>query len=269
MISLIKRVPKWGKWALAGAAVVLVFRKAAVWAVIAGLSAVLHVTGVSIHVPKFAWPWTSITHGTTTNTDVGPWVLQRIEGISRPALGRANFNFLFNRKVSKNIGPWPCWYQETFYAVGYASATVDLNPGPAWWSEAGHYDLQVLSNPSDGKPGRVTVAMTLPMPQLPQSVHDITIDNTASRPVASDHSWTYPGFGCGVLIRPQFAQSVLYAEAQQLAYWKSTHLTSVTRPLISAAETEATTTIRDSFIQPTLNALGYDLTKFTVIWYGS
>ena len=113
-----------------------------------GLSAALHLAGINIHLPsvRFAWPWQTVTAGTTTNTDLGPWVLQKIEGISKPALGEASFNFLFTHKVSKSIGPWPCWYASTFYAVGHASATVDLNPGPAWWTPAlGHYRLQVLS----------------------------------------------------------------------------------------------------------------------------
>ena len=38
------------------------------------------------------------------------------------------------------MGFLPCWYSATFYAVGRASATVDLNPGAAWWKPAtGHY----------------------------------------------------------------------------------------------------------------------------------
>ena len=95
--------------------------------------------------------------GTTTNTDLGPWVLQKIEGISKPALGQANFNFLFTHKVSKNIGPWPCWYASTFYAVGHASATVDLNPGPAWWAPAsGPLPAAGAQPPAQGKPGHVT-----------------------------------------------------------------------------------------------------------------
>jgi len=150
-------------------------------------------------------------------------VLQKIEGIDKPALGTENFNFLFTHKVSRNIGPWPCWYSATFYTVGHASATVDLNPGPSWWKPAtGHYTLTVTRKPASGKAGQVTVAMTLPSPQLPQSVHDITVDDTLSQPVASDHSWTYPGFGCGVLMRPQFTQSVLYGQAQQEAFSRAT-----------------------------------------------
>ena len=108
--------------------------------------------------------------------------------------------------------------------------------------------------------------MMLPAPQLPQSAHDVTIDNLPSKPVATQHSWTYPGFGRGVLVRPQFAQSVLYGQAQQIAFYKATRAPAVTRPLIQSAETEATQTIRDNFIQPTLNALGYTLTKFSIRW---
>jgi hypothetical protein len=108
--------------------------------------------------------------------------------------------------------------------------------------------------------------MALPLPQLPQSVHDVTVDDTLSRPISTDHSWTYPGFGCGVLLRPQFAQSVLYAQAQDIALYQATRLTSVTRPLIGAAENEAVQMIRDNFIQPTANRLGYTLTAFSIRW---
>jgi hypothetical protein len=263
------RMPRSVKWMLVLAAAGFIFRRAIASVVLAALAATLHFLGLNVHLPsvRFGWPWQAITAGTTTNTDLGPWVLQKIEGISRPALGQANFTFMFTHKVSKNIGIWPCWYASTFYAVGHASATVDLNPGPAWWSPAqGHYRLQVLSRPRGGQPGQVTVTMMLPAPHLPQSAHDVTIDNLPSKPVATQHSWTYPGFGCGVLVRPQFTQSVLYAQAQQIAFYKATRAPQVTGPLIRSAETEATTTIRDNFIQPTLNALGYTLKQFTLRW---
>jgi hypothetical protein len=266
-----RRIPRWAKWtaAIAGG---LIFRKAVASIALVALSAALHVVGVNVHLPsiRFGWPWqasTSVVSTTTTNTDLGPWVLQKIEGISKPALGRVTFNFLFTHKVSKSIGPWPCWYAATFYAVGYASATVDLNPGTAWWAPAtGHYALRVLTRPVDGKPGSVSLSMVLPQPQLPQSVNDVTINDLPSKPVATQHSWTYPGFGCGVLLRPQFAESVLYAQAQQMAFYKSTHVPQITRPLISAAETEAAQTIRDNFIQPTVNAFGYTLASFAITW---
>jgi hypothetical protein len=124
----------------------------------------------------------------------------------------------------------------------------------------------VLSRPAGGKPGTVAISMTLPPPQLPQSVHDITIDNIPSKPVSTEHSWTYPGMACGLILRPQFAQSVLYAQAQQIAFYKAVHSPTVTRPLIAAAEGEATQTIRDNFVQPTVNALGYRLTEFQLNW---
>jgi hypothetical protein len=264
-----RRIPLPVKWGAIILLIGLIFRKAVAWAVLLALSSVLHIVGVNVHLPhvKLAWPWQSVSAGTTTNIDLGPWVLQKIEGISKPALGTANFTFTFTHKVSKNIGIWPCWYSSTFDATGHASATVNLNPGAGWWAPtAGHYKLQVLSRPVTGEPGRVSVVVVLPKPQLPQSVHDVTVDNTLSHPIDTQHSWTYPGFGCGGLIRPQFAESVLYSQAQSMAFGQARTNPQITRPLISAAETEAGQIIRNNFIQPTVNALGYTLVDFTLRW---
>ena len=263
------RVPPKLKWAALLVLAALIFRKAIAWAVLTALGATLHLVGINMHLPhvSFGWPWQSVSAGTTTDTDVGPWVLQKIQGISRPALGTENFNFTFTHKVSKSIGIWPCWYSATFATVGHASATVDLNPGPAWWTPAtGHYRLQVLSRPAGGAPGRVSVAIVLPRPQLPQSVHDVTVDDTMSRPIDVQHSWTYPGLGCGALIRPQFSESVLYGQAQNLAFAQVRQNPKVTGPLISAAEAQATRMIENNFIQPTVNALGYTLADFAIHW---
>jgi hypothetical protein len=267
-----RRVPRWLKWAAVLALAGLIFRKVIAFAVLVTLSGALHLIGLNVHLPslKLTWPWQSIAAGTTTDTDIGPWVLQKIEGISRPALGTENFNFVFTHKVSKSIGFWPCWYSSTFYAVGRASATVDLNPGASWWApSSGHYRLTVLSRPTIGTPGRVRVAIVLPPPQLPQSVHDITVDNTLSHVISTDHSWTYPGFGCGALLKPQFSPAVLFGQAQNLAFYQATHNPAVTQPLIGTAETEATQIIRDNFVQPTVNALGYTLTAFILQWSGA
>jgi len=264
-----RRIPRKLKWAAVLVLVGLIFRKVIAWAVLVALSATLHLIGLNVHVPhiKLAWPWQSIGAGTTTDTQVGPWVLQKIEGISRPALGTENFNFTFTHKVSKSIGIWPCWYSSTFAAVGHASARVDLNPGPAWWTPAsGHYRLQVLSRPVTGTPGRVAVTIALPQPRLPQSVHEVTVDNTLSHPIDVQHSWTYPGLGCGALIRPQFSVSVLYSQAQSLAFSQVRQNPQITRPLISAAESQAAQIIRNNFIQPTVNALGYTLVGFNIHW---
>ena len=247
----------------------LLFRKVIAWALLAALSATLHLFGFNVRLPhiKLAWPWQAISAGTTTDTNVGPWVLQKIEGISRPALGTENFNFTFTHKVSKNIGIWPCWYSSTFASVGHASATVDLNPGQSWWTPAsGHYRLQVLGRPATGVPGRVSVTIMLPQPQLPQSVHDVTVDNTLSHPIDVQHSWTYPGLGCGALIRPQFSVAVLYSQAQNLAFAQVRQDPQITGPLISAAKAQAAQIIRNNFIQPTVNVLGYTLVGFIVHW---
>ena len=265
-------LPRWVKAAALVALLGLIFRKVIAWTAVTVLAGAFHLVGLNVHLPhvELTWPWQSVAAGTTTDTDIGPWVLQKIEGISRPALGTENFNFVFTHKVSKSIGFWPCWYSGTFYAVGRASATVELNPGPGWWAPAsGHYQLKVISRPAGGVPGRVMVTVVLPPPQLPESVHDITVDNTLSHVLATDHSWTYPGFGCGALLKPQFSPAVLYGVAQNLAFAQATHNPAVTRPLISAAENEAAQIIRDNFVQPTVNALGYQLTGFTLRWSGS
>jgi len=264
-----RRIPRTLKWAAVLVVAGLILRKVIAWAVLVALSATLHLVGINVHLPhvRLSWPWQSISAGTTTDTDIGPWVLQKIEGISRPALGTENFDFTFTHKVSKSIGFWPCWYSGTFATVGHASATVDLNPGPNWWTpSSGHYRLQVLSRPATGAPGRVSVTIVLPQPQLPQSVHDVTVDDTMSHPIDVQHSWTYPGLGCGALIKPQFSVSVLYAQAQNLAFAQARNNPQITRPLISAAKVQAAQIIRNNFVQPTVNALGYALAGFTIRW---
>jgi hypothetical protein len=264
------RVPRWVRWSAGTAIVILVFRRAVTWALVTGASGALHLTGVNPHLPHvtLGWPWTQLTApATSSDVLIGPLVLQKIEGIDAPALGTTTFDFLFTRKVSHPMGFLPCWYSATFYAVGTASATVDLNPGPAWWAPAaGHYVLTVLSRPTGGTPGQVSVTMTLPAPRLPQTVHDVSVDDTLSRQVSADHSWTYPGLACGAVIKPQFTQPVLYAQAQQEAFTQATTVTSVTRPLIAAAEKQAGTIIGGNFITPALGALGYTVSSFTLRW---
>jgi hypothetical protein len=261
-------VPRWLRWSVLVVIVAVFFRRIVAWAVLAALSGALHLFGLNVNLPhiSFGWPW-SASSTTSSNTLVGPLVLQKIEGIDKPALGTTTFNFLFTHTVNHSLGILPCWYSATFYAVGKASATVDLNPGASWWKPStGHYVLKVLSKPSGTTPGEVSVTMALPLPQLPQSVHDVSIDNTLSKPVSSDHSWTYPGVACGVIIKPQFSQSVLYAQAQQEAFTQATTVSSVTQPLIAAAEKEADTIIGDNFVTPTLNSLNYKVSQFTIRW---
>jgi hypothetical protein len=236
-------VPRWLRWSAGTVVVIVVFRRAVAWALVAGVSGALHLVGVSAGLPHitFGWPWSSLSApAATSDVLVGPLVLAKIEGIDSPALGTTTFDFLFTHKVSHSMGILPCWYSETFYAVGKASATVDLNPGAAWWQPStGHYVLTVLSKPTGAAPGRASVTMTLPDPQLPQSVHDVSVDNTLSKPVSTDHSWTYPGLACGAIIKPQFTESVLFAQAQQEAFTQATTVKSVTAPLTAAAEKEA------------------------------
>jgi hypothetical protein len=260
------RIPLWARWTAVIVVVGLFFRRIVAWAAIGALSAALHLFGADVHLPhvSFGWPWSS---SSSSSTLVGPLVLQKIQGIDKPALGTTTFNFMFTHKVSHPLGILPCWYSATFYAVAHASATVDLNPGAAWWKPStGHYTLRVLSKPAGSVPGKVAITMALPLPQLPQSVHDVSVDDTLSKPVSSDHSWTYPGLACGTIIKPQFSQAVLYSQAQSEAFKQATTVKSVTRPLIAAAEQEANTIIGTNFVTPTLNALDYKVSSFTIHW---
>jgi hypothetical protein len=260
------RIPRRVRWCVLVVLALALFRRVVAWAALAALSGALHLFGVGVSLPHvaFGWPWSTAS---TSNTLVSPLVLQKIEGIDKPALGRATFDFRFTRTVSKPLGFLPCWYSATFAAVGHAAATVDLNPGASWWKQsAGHYTLTVLTRPSGAAPGTVTVTMALPDPQLPQSVHDVSVDDTLSEPVSSDHSWTYPGLACGAVIRPQFSDAVLYAQAQQEAFRQATTLASVTTPLRAAAETEASKIIGGNFVAPALSALDYRVTRFTIRW---
>lgn len=261
-------IPRWIRWGVPIVVIAALFRRIVAWAVLAALSGALHLFGVNVSLPhvSFGWPWSSSASSSST-TLVGPLVLNKIEGIDKPALGSTTFDFMFTHSVNKPLGILPCWYSATFSAVGHASATVNLNPGAAWWKPStGHYVLKVLSKPSGTTPGQVAVTMALPQPQLPQSVHDVSVDNTLSKPVSTDHSWTYPGVACGVLVKPQFSQSVLYAQAQQEAFKQATTVKGVTQPLIAAAEKEAAAIIGGNFITPTLNSLHYKVSKFTIRW---
>jgi hypothetical protein len=261
-------IPRWLRWTALCVIVLDLFRRIVAWAVLALLSGTLHLFGVSAGLPhvSFGWPWSS-SGRTSSTTLVSPLVLQKLEGIDKPALGSTTFDFRFTHSVSKPLGLLPCWYSATFAAVGHASATVDLNPGASWWKQStGHYLLKVLTRPSGATPGTVSVTITLPDPQLPRSVHDVSVDNTLSEPVSTDHSWTYPGLACGAIIKPQFSDSVLYAQAQLEAFQQATTLGSVTGPLISVAEHEATKIIGNNFVTPTLNSLNYKVSRFAIRW---
>ena len=55
-------------------------------------------------------------------------------------------------------------------------------------------------------------------------------------------------------------------QAQSIAFHQATHNPTITGPLIRAAQAQASLVIRNNFIQPTVNALGYTLTGFTLRW---
>ena len=99
------RIPRWMRWAGAIVIIALFFRRIVAWLALAALSATLHFFGANVRLPDvtFGWPWSS-SSTTSANTIVGPLVLQKIEGIDKPALGTTTFNFLFTHSVSHSLG---------------------------------------------------------------------------------------------------------------------------------------------------------------------
>ena len=123
-------IPRWLRWSVLVVIVLAIFRRIAAWAALAVLSGALHLFGINAHLPhvSFGWPWSA--SGTSTSTTlVGPLVLQKIEGIDKPALGSTTFDFQFTHSVSKPMGILPCWYSATFSAVGHALGHRRPEPG--------------------------------------------------------------------------------------------------------------------------------------------
>ena len=96
-------IPRWAKWTIAIVIVLVFFRRIAAWAALAVLSAGLHLFGANVHLPhiSFGWPWSSAT---TTNTMVGPIVLQKIEGIDKPALGTDELQLRLHQEGDEESG---------------------------------------------------------------------------------------------------------------------------------------------------------------------
>ena len=57
-------------WAAALVVIGLIFRRAIASVVLMALSAAFHLVGVNAHLPsvRLAWPWQTVTAGTTTDT---------------------------------------------------------------------------------------------------------------------------------------------------------------------------------------------------------
>ena len=69
-----------------------------------------------------------------------------------------------------------------------------------------------------------------------------------------------------MVLRPHFPDSVLYSQAQRMAFDKASHSPQIKGSLVSSAEAQAQRTIRNNFIQPTVNGFGYELDRLTIRW---
>ena len=88
---------------------------------------------------RFGWPWQSITSGTTTNIDVGPGCSRRSRASPGPGPGPGELQLRVHAQRLEEHRLLAVLIPATFYAVGHASATFNLNPGPTWWKPStGH-----------------------------------------------------------------------------------------------------------------------------------
>ena len=88
---------------------------------------------------------------------------------------------------------------------------------------SGHYLLQVLSRRWRVSPAGWRSASCCRSRSCRRRCTTSRSTTPLSHPIDTQHSWTYPGFGCGTLLKPQFSASVLYAQAQNLAFYQATH----------------------------------------------
>ena len=190
-------VPRWVKWALPLAAAGFIFRRAIASVVLTALAATLHFLGLNVHLPsvRFAWPWQTITAGTPP-TPIGPVGAAEDRGHLPACPGPGQLQLRVHPQGVQEHRHLAVLVRQHVLRRGPRVGHRQPEPRPGLVDPGpGHYRLQVLSRPRGGQPGRVAVAMVLPPPQLPQSAHDVTIDNILSKPLDTQHSWTYPGFG--------------------------------------------------------------------------
>ena len=100
-------VPRWAKWTALAVLAGLFFRRAVAWAVLAALSAALHLVrrqrAPAAPQVRLALAVDHRRHHHEHSRRAARAAEDR--GDLRPALGTENFNFVFTHTVSKNIGP--------------------------------------------------------------------------------------------------------------------------------------------------------------------
>jgi hypothetical protein len=222
-----------------------------------------------LHLPHISFS-SPVSPATTTITNVGPVILNHLEGIPNPAPAVANYSFNFQiRKTRRILWFWTVGFADTYYVSGEGYAQVLLNPSRTYWKQhPDAFDLTVVRKPvtaANGsvKPGDITLAVTLPQPSLPRSVSGVRLD-PASGPVSGAAHWVGCAFheSCGA---SDLAQVYFTPEVEQMvAYEKLACVAGRARDLAATARREAYSTIYgwlDKFSQ----ALHYNLT-LSISW---
>jgi len=242
-----------------------------------GLIAVALLVAVQFAGSQFRWlrlPHISFSSpvgpAATTITNVGPVILNRLEGLADPAPAEANYSFSFQiQKTRKILWFWTVGFADTYYVSGEGYAQVLLNPGSAYWKQhPGAFDLTVVRRPvaeANGsvRPGDITLAVMLPQPSLPRSVSGVRLD-PVSGPVSGAAHWIGCAFhqSCGAagLAHVYFTPQV----EQMIAYEKLTCVAGGDHGLAAAARQEAYSTIY-GWLGKFSGALHYHL-SFSISW---
>lgn len=222
-----------------------------------------------LHLPHISFS-SPVGPAKTTITNVGPVILNHLEGIANPAPAVANYSFNFQiQKTRKVLWFWTVGFSDTYYVSGEGYAQVLLNPGSAYWKQhPDAFDLRVVRKPAHEangsvRPGEITLALTLPQPNLPRGTGGVRLD-PASGPVSGAAHWIGCAFhqSCGAA---DMAEVYFPPQVEQLiAYEKLSCVAGRALDLAATARHEAYSTIYgwlDKFSQ----ALHYNL-AMSISW---
>ena len=190
----------------------------------------------------------------------------------RPALGTGpTSRFVFTHKVSKNIGPWPCWYCEHLLRRRPRLRHRRPQPGAR---RGGHPGLPATTGCrssaaplSEAGRARSRSRWSCPPPAASRRPRTTSRIDNLPPPAARvpQHSWTYPGFGCGAAA-PAAVRPVGAVPAAQTCLLPGGARVRGERPARRRGRSEAAQMVVDDSVRPTVDAFGYALDRFTLGW---
>lgn len=169
---------------------------------------ILGYVGFAIRFPSFRLP--GVPHPGPANSagpivvsDLGPAIETGLTGLKDPPEAKVSFSQDFTlTRYGHFMWFIPEGYTDTYHMNGRAFAGVLLNPDPSYWTQnPGFWKQTVTLNPyreANGtiRPGQIVLDVTLPAPNMPRTVYDISLD-IGSQPVPGAARYTDCAFGKG------------------------------------------------------------------------